>query len=176
MIWTSLKKHLRIIELFCILLIIGIIAGWIYYQKIIIHSNILLVFNRYSFNLYHVFFYILIVAFNLVYVGPFIWSFNVFLEGFAIGLTISYYFLKYKLYGLIFALLQIVMVKTIYFIIILFLGIYIFKYLSYKNKSIDIKYTYLKQIAILFIILLINELFITNIGNPIINYFSFLIK
>ena len=172
MIRTSLKSNKRIITLYITILVIGIISGILYYQKINIDLFSYFKTNIIRFNIYHIFSCILIITLNYIYIGPILSFFSMFLEGFSTGLIFYTLTLKRKIKGFIFSVLLFLFGKLTYLIILLLLGIYSLKYMFKKED----KNKYLNYSIITTGLCFINEIIISLFINKIWNYFYFLIK
>ena len=181
MLRTSYNKYKRVFLLYLIIIIIGVITGSIYSQKININiyqslMELINIKKIYYPNYYHILFLLMTVTTSFIYIGPFFSLFSAFLEGFGIGMITLSLIIKKRTKGALFSLLFIIFNKLLYFIIILLLGIISIKFILNKKDGYYNKYKYLKISLILILISIINEIIFSNITNKICLYFSFLIK
>ena len=180
MIRTSFKNNKRVLLLYSIILVIGIISGVIYSNKILTIDSSLIkqitVNSLLSFNIFRIVFIIITPFLTYIFIGPFFSLFNMFLEGLSMGVIILSLYLKAKLKGLIFSIVIIIIGKLIYCILILILGIISIRYILDRKKDNLNNYKYLKKTFIIILLTIINEFIIRKIAIKICLYFSFLIN
>ena len=183
MIRTSIKKHKYLLIFILSIFIISILLGIFYGMKCNVNiKDDLIKYTNYRFNYLHISMPILIILSSFLLLSPLIGAFTVLIEGFSIGLIFYSYTKYFRLFGSIYSIINIIVFRLVYLFLIIILIIKTINQFIYiinsKNnpdfyKTIYIKY---KNYIVIFLLILLNEIFTKCFFNKIYLYFSFLIK
>lgn len=164
------------------LFLLAVFIGILYAIKCNINIKQSLINVKINYNYYHILISALVIMFSYIFLAPIISTIGILIEGFSIGVTISYY-VKYFYYkGLIYSFIKVLLSRFVYLILFIIIAINVIKIIKTRfisNKTSDFyKYIYLKNKynIYLFYLILLNELIVSSLFSKIINYFSFLIK
>ncbi len=181
-IWTSLKKHKSLFLFLSILFLFGFVTGILFYfkQEASVKETILLslnnLFQENVFpikNIFYHFIILMIICSTLFcFIGLPLLIFYIFFESITIGFLFPIFFSLFKINAIFYFSLYFLLIKF-FFLFFLFLFFvksfrYIKSYLScLKRKSYDFVKN-LKYVAILILIILINDLFVYFVSNRIL--------
>ncbi len=135
--------------------------------------------------LFHIFLCLIIFLLNYTGIGIIASLGLVFYEGISFGFSIAILTFKFKISGLIFALIFNILTKGIYILLIIYIAYAGINFLKkvikcIQSKRYEISYSFIKnQGKILLIVLgiiLVNEILIYFFGNKILSWFLFLLK
>lgn len=181
-----MKNNKNIALYIAVIIVISLISGFIYgYNKNIDISSYLetLTSNNNLFFIHTISIVIILIG-TLSLINVITESIIMSIEGISIGFIISIFFKNYKLPGLIYAFLTILINKGIYLILISYLFIIGFKYAKKIFKNIiGVNNDYVKQLhkpliqkfILILIINLINDTIIYFFGNVLLNYLTFML-
>lgn len=178
------------------LILIGVIFGLLYFNlqsdlnKSVILSkmdSLSTVISKQHQNLIftHIITIIILVFLAYSIIGVPLVFFYLFYESTSIGFLTASFYSAFKVKGLLFSLIYIVVCKLIYLIFLVYLSYISLKISKKMLKTLILKeneslYHHLKnmflKVVISIIIVLCYDLFLYFLANPILNLFSFLIK
>lgn len=177
-----------------IIFVIGILCGLLFLNIIDneTSSNIIQKITYYiesnslstSFILKHIIVLAIIIVFSFFVISIIFSIIYLFYNGLTIGLLISLLYSISGLKGLLYSIIYILIVKTIFIILLLFfismsmkIGICIFKYFFYKdNDKINKLIRYFKKTLVIYILIIINDIFVYYVGSNILKIFQVLIS
>ena len=177
-----------------IIFVIGILCGLLFLNIIDneTSSNIIQKITYYiesnslstSFLLKHIIVLAIIIVFSFFVISIIFSIIYLFYNGLTIGLLISLLYSISGLKGLLYSIIYILIVKTIFIILLLFfismsmkIGICIFKYFFYKdNDKINKLIRYFKKTLVIYILIIINDIFVYYVGSNILKIFQVLIS
>lgn len=181
---TSLKKHANEIRFISIIIIFGLITGAIFYlkQSSTVKSSILLnmtdVFSTNVFSGKNIFIHIIILALlilsSFLAVGLIFTIVYIFIESLAIGFLIPLFINSFKLVGIWNFFVYFIFIKLLFLLLLILFFIAILKLtkcflLDIKNRSSNYKLI-LKKVIIIFLLIVLNDIFIYFISNKIITF------
>jgi len=187
--WTSLKKRKKAMLFLSILFILGLVSGFIYFNKIndtiVINLQEKLLDIKFNSNIwFHIIFLALIFFFSALLIGSLFGLFVYFYESLSIGFIIGVYFSYGGLAGVMYSIIYVLIYKAFYifFLSVILIktfdigrnliGYFVFKKDDELKNKVIINFILIIKLA-LFII--IYDLFLTFFGNNILSIFSFLI-
>ncbi len=188
-VWTSLKKYRKWFLFLNSIFVIGIIAGFIYFNKV--NNNIVINFQEnlldIEFNsniIYHIIFLAVVIFFSLFVIGSAIGLFLYFYEALSIGFIFGAFFSAAGFTGFLYSLIYVVVFRLVYIFLLSFILIRSFnlsrniigyfvlkKENSLKNLAISNFLAIIKCSGII----LLYDLFAHFLGNSILSIFDFLI-
>lgn len=181
-----MKNSKNITLYVAIVLLVSIVTGFIYgiNNPIDLTDYLASLKNNNSLFLLHTLVIIGIFFSTLSLINLLLESVIFGIEGISIGFTISLFFHQYKLKGLLYGIITILVNKGIYLIILLYLFIVSFNYINRIIKNIlglnndYINYSIkplIKKFTLILIFSLINNTIIYFFGNMFLNYLTFML-
>ena len=179
---TSYNKHKSIFLFLFIILIFGIMSGFLLYLKqdtSVRETIVLNIGNVFSHNIFdvkniliHLGIFLIIIATAFVFLGIPLLLLIIFLEGISIGFIIPIFVSIYKLKAMFTFSFYLIFIKIIYLIILSFLFIFLISFtknyiLYLKTKKLQF-FSQLKKMFLLCIISLLNDLTIYFLFNKVL--------
>lgn len=190
-VWTSLKKHHKIMLFLIIVLVVGLISGFIYFN--LVKENIVinlkdellnLDFNLNNF-IFHGIVLSIIILFSFLIIGNVFGLFVYFYEAMSIGFILGSFFSYYGFSGFVYGIIYCFLFKIVYLICLTLILVKVFNltknivgYFLLKKDGV------LKELAIsnfitiikLFFVIICSDIFLLFLGNNIMQIFGFLIE
>lgn len=187
---TSLKKHYKFIIFLCVLFIIGLVSGLIYFN--VINDNLVIDLEKELLNInfagnnlvYHVIILGILLFTTFLIFGVSLGLFIYFYEVMSIGFMIGAFFYFFGLSGLFYGIIYALVFKGLYLLL--------FSYLLLKlinvsknivgyfvlRKENNLKISAINNFVIVIfisVIILVNDIILILIGDKIMSIFTFLI-
>ncbi len=181
-----MKKSKIIALIAATILTISIITGFIYgsYSSIDIKGYLDTLNGNNALFLIHTIAIVVIFFSTLSLINMIIESVILSIEGISIGFILAVFYKNYKLSGVLYALINVLLNKGIYILILIYLYIVGYKYinrilknlLGQSNDSVNVSIKPLiKKYALILVISLLNDTLIFFFANKVLKYFVFML-